>query len=152
MPAIRPATQADLAAIRAIVDAAYAPYVPVIGRKPGPMLDDYAAHIAAGRAYVRTDDAGTVRAILVLVEEPGIVLLDNVAVSPDAQGQGHGRAMMDFAEAHARRRGFGSVKLYTHVKMTANVEIYTKLGYRETHRATEKGFERVYMRKDLKAD
>ncbi len=149
MAAIRRATQADLPAIRAIVEAAYSPYVPVIGRKPGPMLDDYAAHVEAGRAYVRTDDAGIVRALLVLVEEPGIVLLDNVAVSPDAQGQGHGRAMMDFAEAYARRRGFGSVKLYTHVKMTANIAIYSKLGYRETHRATEKGFERVYMRKDL---
>ena len=66
--------------------------------------------------------------------------------------RGYGRKLVDFAEAYTRRRGFGAIKLYTHVKMTENVGIYTKLGYRETHRATEKGFERVYMRKDLKAD
>jgi ribosomal protein S18 acetylase RimI-like enzyme len=151
VPAIRLATQADLPAIRAIAEAAYSPYIARIGRKPGPMLADYAAHVEDGEAYVLEAD-GAVRGFLVLVEEAGIVLLDNVAVAPDAHGKGYGRKLVDFAEAYTRRRGFGAIKLYTHVKMTENVGIYTKLGYRETHRATEKGFERVYMRKDLKAD
>ena len=38
--------------MEAIVQAAYAPYVPRIGRKPGPMLDDYGARIRAKQVHV----------------------------------------------------------------------------------------------------
>ncbi|MBI3503830.1 MAG: GNAT family N-acetyltransferase [Proteobacteria bacterium] len=148
MAAIRAATQADLPAIESIVEAAYSPYIARIGRKPGPMLDDYAAHVEAGRIFVLDADT-KVQGLVVLVEEAGIVLLDNVAVAPGAHGRGFGRTLIDFAETRARTRGFGAIKLYTHVKMTENVGIYARLGYVETHRATEKGFERVYMRKTL---
>ncbi len=33
--------------------------------------------------------------------------------------------------------------------MSENLAIYSKLGYQETHRATEDGFPRVFMRKPL---
>ena len=39
--------------------------------------------------------------------------------------------------------------LYTHVLMVENVAIYRRLGFEETHRVTEKGYDRVYMAKDL---
>lgn len=68
--AIRRAESDDLPAIRQIVEAAYAPYVPRMGRKPAPMLDDYAALVRDGRAFV-LDDSGTVRGVLVLIPRPG---------------------------------------------------------------------------------
>ena len=49
---IRPATAADLGVVEAIVRAAYRPYVPRIGREPGPMGDDYGALIRDGRVHV----------------------------------------------------------------------------------------------------
>src|SRR6185312_9837699 len=45
---IRRAEPEDRAAIESIVRAAYAVYIPRIGKPPGPMLDDYAALIADG--------------------------------------------------------------------------------------------------------
>jgi GNAT superfamily N-acetyltransferase len=41
----------------------------------------------------------------VLIPETGTMLLDNVAVSPNAQGKGYGRRLIAFAEEEARRQG-----------------------------------------------
>ena len=147
---IRPAGPRDLAAVEAIVRSAYAPYVPLIGREPGPMLDDYAALIGQGYVYVLSDERG-ISAILVLVPEEHAMLLDNVAVRPDAQGRGHGRALIGFAERMARERGLGAIRLYTNEAMTENVALYGRMGFVETHRAEEHGFRRVYMTKRLDA-
>ena len=76
-------------------------------------------------------------------------LIDNVAVHPDHRGEGLGRALLDLAEAEARRAGFASVYLYTHEKMTENLALYSKIGYVEYDRRRERGFSRVYMRKPL---
>ncbi len=145
---IRLATPGDLAAVEAIVQAAYAPYVPLIGQKPGPMLDDYAALIAKGFVHVLV--AGIeVAGILVLLPDDGAMLLDNVAVHPDRHGRGYGRALIAFAERIARKRGFKAIRLYTNEAMTENIALYGRLGFVETHRGDEKGFRRVYMTKVL---
>ena len=147
---IRPAVPEDIAAVEATVRSAYAPYVPLIGREPGPMLDDYAALIEQGHVYVLRDERG-ISAILVLIPEERALLLDNVAVRPDAQGRGHGRTLIGFAERMARERGLGAIRLYTNEAMTENVALYGRMGFVETHRAEERGFRRVYMTKRLDA-
>ncbi len=146
---IRPARHGEADALREVVHAAYRHYIPRIGKPPGPMLDDYVARIADGQAWV-VEDAGRVLGVLVLEETPEGFLLDNIAVSPEGQGKGYGRALIEFAEAEARRRGFAEIRLYTHEMMTENVALYTRIGFVETHRVSEKGYERVYMTKQLK--
>jgi ribosomal protein S18 acetylase RimI-like enzyme len=150
MAHIRLAGPGDLAAVEALVEAAYARYIPRIGRRPGPMLDDYAALIAGRRVHVLCDEGGTA-GILVLIPEEHAMLVDNVAVRPDAQGRGYGRALMDFAEREARARGLRTIRLYTNEAMTENIALYERLGFVETHRADENGFRRVYMTKLLDA-
>jgi glutathione S-transferase len=145
---IRPARPEEAGAVRELVRAAYAPYVPRIGKEPGPMGDDYAARIAAGQVWV-LDDAAGIAAVLVLEERPDGFLLDNIAVAPGRQGSGLGRRLIAFAGQQARRRGWGEIRLYTHVKMTENIALYSRLGFAETGRVTEKGFERVYMTRQL---
>lgn len=144
---LRLARPEDLDAIRAIVDAAYAPYVPVIGRRPGPMDDDYAALVAAGRVQVA--GTGSPEAVLVLLPEADHLLLDNIAVAPGAQGKGLGRKLVEAAAGQARAAGYDELRLYTHEKMEANIALYTRLDFVETHRAVDKGFPRVYMTRRL---
>jgi ribosomal protein S18 acetylase RimI-like enzyme len=150
---IRAAVAADAAAAAAIVDAAYAKYVPRIGRKPGPMLDDHAARIAAGQAFV-FEDAGTVVGWLVLIdvreaEGDDHLMLDNIAVLPERAGQGIGHALMRFTEVEAQSRGYAELRLYTNVMMTENIAMYGRAGWAETRRATVNGRHTVFFTKQL---
>ena len=145
---MRPATVKDVAAIEAIVQAAYSPYIERIGRKPGPMLEDYRQLIEAGGVHV-LDNAGRVQGFVILIEADNALLLDNLAVARDAQGLGFGRQLMDFAERQAIETGYAAICLYTNEAMTENITLYQRRGYVETHRAEEHGLRRVYMSKSL---
>jgi ribosomal protein S18 acetylase RimI-like enzyme len=132
-----------------IVDAAYALYVPRIGGKPGPMLEDYEAIVADGLASVLERD-GEILGLVVLIEQEGHLLLDNIAVAPKAQSEGLGKILMAFAESETLRRGFTELQLYTNEKMTENLTLYPRLGFEETHRGQQAGFDRVFFRKRLR--
>ncbi|WP_175653625.1 GNAT family N-acetyltransferase [Pseudomonas sp. Marseille-P9899] len=145
---IRLAEAADGVAVRGVVDAAYLPYVASIGVRPGPLDDDYDDLIRQQQVWL-VEQGGDVCAILVLCHEAEAMLLSNVAVNPAFQGQGHGRRLIDFAEARALEAGFSLIRLYTNAAMQTNVALYERLGYRETHRGAEHGFNRVFMEKRL---
>jgi ribosomal protein S18 acetylase RimI-like enzyme len=146
--AIRPAQREEVSAIRSLVERAYGPWVPVIGRRPGPMDWDYEELVAGGDVHVwaSPDPIG----LLVLrVTDDGALMVENVAVDPAAQGQGLGRALLAFAEEQAAERDIDELRLYTHERMTSNIELYSRLGFAEYGRVTEHGFARVFMRKHL---
>lgn len=146
---IRPAIPADEPAVRACAEAAYAQYVEAIGRKPAPMVADFAAQIRDGLVHVATGDAGQVEGYVVYYPQDEAMHLENIAVLPSAAGRGIGKALVGRCEAAAREAGMAAVELYTNAKMTANLTIYPHLGYRETGRRHEDGFDRVFFRKDL---
>jgi ribosomal protein S18 acetylase RimI-like enzyme len=114
------------------------------------MLDDYAALVAERKVWV-IEDAGSVAGMIVLLDRADHLLLDNIAVAPARQGSGLGRRLLAFAAAEAARRGYGEIRLYTHRTMTENQRLYAALGYEETGRGTEAGYERIFMRKRLVA-
>jgi ribosomal protein S18 acetylase RimI-like enzyme len=147
-PTIRFAIAADATSVHDIVEASYRPYIPRIGKPPGPMLDDYAKRIFDGQVWVLAS-SGNIIGILVLEETPHGLLLDNIAIAPGQQGKGYGHTLLDFAEAEAKRRGWSEIHLYTNALMTENIALYRRIGYLETSRVNEKGFDRVYMTKRL---
>lgn len=146
---IRLAEPADQAAIEAIVRAAYAVYIPRIGKPPGPMLDDYARLIADGAVSVIEEAGAEIAALIVLIPKPDHLLLDNIAVRPDRQGKGFGRVLIDHAEREAMRQGLREIRLYTHETMTENIALYTRIGFVETERRDDGGYGRVFMAKRL---
>jgi GNAT superfamily N-acetyltransferase len=119
-----------------------------MGKPPGPMLDDYATLVAERKVWV-IEEAGAVAGIIVLLDRPDHLLLDNIAVAPARQGGGLGRRLLAFAAAVAARHGHSEIRLYTHQTMTENERLYLALGYEETGRGTEAGYERVFMRRRL---
>ena len=145
----RPARAAETDTLRRIVNEAYGHYIERMGKPPGPMLDDYSKRIEDGQAWV-LETGGVIAGIVVLeADGQGALLLDTIAVAPSAQGQGIGRRLIAFTESEARRRNCQQVRLYTHVLMVENIALYNRLGFRETGRVSEKGFDRVYMAKHL---
>ena len=90
-----------------------------------------------------------IAAIIVLLPALNYLLLDDIAVSPNRQGVGLGRRLLAFAETEALRRGYREIRLYTHQTMVENQRLYASIGYQETGRGTEAGYDRVFMRKQL---
>ncbi|MCW2885866.1 MAG: hypothetical protein QOE54_4892 [Streptosporangiaceae bacterium] len=147
---IRPATAADTSAVREVVQAAYLPWGEIIGMRPLPMEADYPALINAERVWVTGDaPGGPISALIVLIPEDGVLLVDNVAVHPSAQGRGLGRGLLAFAEDRARSLGLRALRLYTNEKMTSNIALYESLGYHRTDRETIEGRHAVHLRKVL---
>lgn len=155
-PIIRAAVPDDAGRIAELVEAAYGPWVPRIGLRPGPMDDDYAALVGEGDVFVLVDpgDATGPAVVGVLVLRPAgedALMVENVAVDPARQGQGLGPTLLAFAEAEARTRGIGELRLYTHELMTENIGLYERLGWSEYDRRASNGFARVFMRKQVSA-
>lgn len=144
----RPAAAPDASKVAELVDAAYGHYVERIGVLPGPMTDDYAEVIGTHRVTVAEQHGAVVGVIVLAVTDEGF-LVDNVAVHPGHRGRGLGRALLEFAEAEARRAGFDSIYLYTHEKMTENLALYARIGYLEYERRSQGAFSLVYLRKQL---
>lgn len=145
---LRPAVAADAAAVTDLVNAAYGHYVQRIGMQPGPMREDYAEVIGAADVVVADEDGALVGVLVLRITDEGF-LIDNVAVHPSRQGSGLGRALLEHAEAAARRAGFDSVYLYTHERMSENLALYTRIGYVEYERRSQGEFARVFLRKNL---
>ena len=147
-PLIRSATADDAARIGAIARAAYAKYVPRIGREPAPMVADFDAEIAA-HLIVVIETAGKISGYMIAWPEADAYFIDNIAVDPGCQGDGLGRRLIDHAVAQAHRLHLPALRLYTNALMIENLSMYAHIGFVETHRAIEKGFNRVYMRWSL---
>jgi ribosomal protein S18 acetylase RimI-like enzyme len=144
--AVRRAGPQDVARLAEIAAAAYAPYVPRIGRQPAPKTADYAAAVAADEVWVAV--AGEVIAgLVVLVPADNHLLLENVAVDPAYQGQGIGARLLEVAEEVAAAAGRTEIRLYTNAAMTENIAYYPRHGYIETHRGRDDGFDRVHFSK-----
>ncbi len=128
VPPIRRATTADADAINAITQAAYAHWVPIIGRKPAPMLADYAVAV---RAHIidLIESEGAIVALIELVPEPDGLLIENVAVLPAHAGHGHGTRLLAHAETVAQQHNLARLRLYTNRKMTSNIALYQRLGF-----------------------
>jgi ribosomal protein S18 acetylase RimI-like enzyme len=146
--AIRVARAGDATAIRELVRAAYAHYIPRMGREPAPMTADYAALVGAGQVVV-ADEGDIVLGVMVSYPQGDHLHVENVAVLPAAQGRSVGRALMAEAERQCRLAGCSAIELYTNAVMEENFSFYTALGFRITGKRIEDGYNRVYFRKDL---
>ena len=145
---IRPAREGEAARLKQIAGAAYAKYVPRMGREPAPMSADYAASIAAGHTVAAELDGALAGYLIGFPDRDGY-FIENIAVDPAFQGSGLGGALLRHAVTEARRGALPSLWLYTNAAMTENLDIYTRFGFVETHRLVEHGYNRVYMRLSL---
>ena len=147
---LRIASSGDADAVRAVVTAAYTPWIPVIGMRPRPLEADYDGLIEAGSVTVLIpQDLGRIAALIVLVAEPETLLIENVAVDPEFQGRGFGRTLLAYAEEAAKSAGLARVRLYTHRLMASNIALYERLGYAITSREDREGRPVVHLTKTL---
>jgi ribosomal protein S18 acetylase RimI-like enzyme len=81
-------------------------------------------------------------------DDPGAAELRRLAVAPDRQGEGIGTSLL--LAAHARApAGVTVIRLFTGEHSAGNIRLYTRHGYRETHRAPAGTHSLVFFEKTL---
>lgn len=127
---IRPARPSDAEPALALIRRAYAPF---IGRLPD--LPDVSAGVAGdiglGWSFVAENGATLTGIALAAPAGDGLHLM-NIAVDPDAAGQGVGSTLVRALEDAAQAAGITSLALATHRDMPRNVGFYRKLGWSVT--------------------
>ena len=145
---VRAARPEDVTAVKACVVEAFEHYVERIGKPPAPMLLDFAAEIQANHVWLVSSGEAVVGALVQYETDRGFYI-DTVAVLPSSQGTGVGKALLQFAEQEAVRRGYNTVYLCTNSKMTENQVFYPHIGYVESERKHEAGYDRIFYTKQL---
>ncbi|GKU06514.1 acetyltransferase protein [Fusarium langsethiae] len=143
----------DIPYIQSIVHVAYEKYIPRMNKPPAPMMTDYGSLLTSPNhsVFVLQPIDKEIVGALILYHAANVdeVQIDNVVVTSKAQGHGYGRVLMRYAEDFAKCHRRNALILYTNVVMVENLALYPKMGFVETERRTEEGFERVYFRKEL---
>lgn len=150
-----PAGFGDWEALRALVAAAFAD---MEGRIDPPSSlaamgpADFAALAAAGPWWLAREGAAPVGCLFGARRE-GALHLSKLAVRPDRQGRGLGRALVEAAAASARAEGLAALTLGTRVELVENHAAFARMGFVETGRSAHAGFDRptsVEMRRELR--
>lgn len=64
------------------------------------------------------------------------LVVHRLCVHPDFQGMGVAKRLMVFAEDHARKNGYASIRLDSFTQNPTSEGLYTKLGYRKAGNVT----------------
>ena len=148
---VRRANTADAAAVRDLTRAAYAKWVPLLGREPRPMTADYDAALREHLVDL-LHVGGEAVALIEMAPKADHLLIVNVAVALNYQGKGHGRALMAHAEEVARSLSLNEMRLYTNALFAENLRLYSRLGYRVDREEQHPQFGvTVYMSKRVDA-
>ncbi len=146
---LRRAGPDDAEAVRELTRAAYAKWVPLIGREPKPMSADQ-DHAVRAHIVDLLEENGQLVALIELIRRPDHLHIENIAVRPERHGQGLGEALLGHAEAYARSLGLAELRLYTNAAFASNIAFYARRGFAEfLNEAIEAGGEIVHMRKPL---
>ena len=76
-------------------------------------------------------DQGQIIGGLVLIPKQDHMLLANIAVRPEYQGKGVGRAMLELTDAEALKQGYREIRLHVNRAMTEILEMYRLSGWTE---------------------
>ena len=146
---LRRGVSRDAGELRRLTRAAYAKWVPIIGREPKPMGADYEEAVESHRFDLIYVD-GVLAGLIETIDEGDSLLVENLAVDPDFQGRGLGSALLAHAEEIARAAGHARVTLYTNQRFAQNIELYLRRGYSlDREEDLGAGMVRVNMSKDL---
>ncbi len=142
------ANPTDAATIREVVRAAYAKWIPAVGREPMPMKADYEAAIDKHQieiAYL----AGKAVGVIEMDPRADHLWIENLAVSPDHQGMGLGRQLLSLAEQRAIGAKRSELRLLTNAAFVGSIALYEKAGFVVDKTEPFMGGTTLYMSKKL---
>lgn len=150
---IRPVTVADAGQVLTVQRAAFVTEALIYDDPDmGPLtqtLDEVAHELRDNLgcvAQIGDRVVGAARA----VASGELLLVGRIAIAPDQQGEGLGSALLDAVESRGRDAGCRTAELFTGSLSAQNIELYERLGYRESERVPQDdGTAQIFMRKPL---
>lgn len=115
---------------------------------PVSLRDKAASEIA----YIATEDGHLCGCVFLKPEPPEYLYISKLAVDPDIQGQGVGRALLAAASATATGLGLPQLRLQTRIELIENHAVFSRWGFRKVAENAHPGFTRttsIEMRKTL---
>ena len=103
-------------------------------------------------AFLAHDGEMLVGCIFLKPEPHDCLYVGKLAVSPQAQGRGIGRRLLQLAQAEAARLGLKELRLETRIELVANHASFSAWGFEKTAEKAHPGFQRptfIEMRKRL---
>ena len=146
----RRAGEEDAAAVRSLSRAAYAKWVPVIGREPLPMKANYEAAVREHLIDLLEVD-GMLAALVEMIPESEWLLIENLAVAPTFQRRGCARILLERAQETALALRLKGLRLFTNKLFESNVDLYLRYGFAIDREEPFMGGITVYMSKSLTA-
>ncbi len=124
---IRPALESDAVAATEVIRAAYAPWMARLDDLPD-ITAGVVEEIGTARVWVAADDTGILGYLSAGFAEDHVHIA-NIAVHPDAAGQGIATALIAHVTDAARSAGVAVMWLATHRAMSRNVRFYERRGW-----------------------
>lgn len=150
---IRPITREDAGEVLTLQRAAFVQEALIYGAPEMPpliqTLEELRAELTVNIGLVATRENRMVGAIRALADAP-LLLIGRIAIAPDQQGGGIGTTLLRAIEERGRQCGCTSAELFTGSWSQANLDLYTRVGYREHARVDQgDGTAQVFLRKRL---
>ena len=147
---IAPLTAADAGEVLTIQRAAFVSEAAIYGSVDMPPLTqtlaEMEAELTSERGLGARIDGRLVGAIR-FVEDDDLLLIGRIAIAPDMQGEGIGRALLQAAEDGSTAE---QAELFTGSLSEANIALYEECGYRIVERIDQgDGTAQIFMRKSL---
>ncbi len=145
---LRRAEPKDAPALLALTRAAYAKWVPLIGREPLPMRADMAEAIRLHRVDLR-EEGGQFLALVETRIAADHLWVENLCVEPKAQGRGLGHRLLGWVEALTLQAGLHEIRLLTNAAFTGNIAFYRAHGFDVVREEPFLGGTTIYLAKTL---
>lgn len=144
-------SEADAGEVMTLQRAAFVSEAQIYGSADMPpltqTLEEVRAELRAGDGLTARIDGRLVGAIR-FVEKEDLLLIGRIAIAPDLQGEGIGRALLEAAE---RSSSAAEAELFTGSLSEANLRLYLSCGYEERERVPDgDGSAQVFLRKRLR--
>lgn len=123
--------------ILALVHEAFGRLTPPSGALD-EMLDDVAARFRAGPVLIAQENGELVGSVYCALKDGGLYLA-RMAVRPDRQNRGIGRALLAAAEAQARALGVRRLTLCVRLNLPANRAYFERAGFRVVGQGQDPG-------------
>lgn len=140
-PHLRPATDADAAAVISLIRRVFAEYPGCLLDVDGEEPELKTPASSFERFWVLESDGKVVGCCGCALHEPGalasFVELKKLYVDRVWRGCGLGKRLIEEVEAHARRRGLSQVELWSDTRFKTSHAVYEHLGYRRSGRLRE---------------